>query len=351
MIVDIDKLRVCRFWGGTDVNNIYEGNAGEKINTMCSVEFVAEYLFLREKLNIYQSSYYNRFKIKHPDNPLSAEQDCLLFINLIKDVEKNGILEAVPVFKLTDDTYILKDGHHRVSIAYVLNKKNVEVKIEDEILYVWDLKDEEINQAVNIYSKVYPQFETGVTYTPVWWKNNNKYFPFREHTKRLEAILNDIVDLKGINVLDVGCAGGFFSSSISQIPNMRVLALDEKKGWIDLMELKKKQTGLKFDTQVGTIVDLNDGYKCDAAMYLDVFHVTDEPKREIQLRRLCEITKDRIYFCLGRYDYLNKGEGFLSNYCRKIFGEYGFKIKMLHVNVEDMDSYRRPIFVAKKINV
>jgi SAM-dependent methyltransferase len=194
-----------------------------------------------------------------------------------------------------------------------------------------------------------PARERHYYYPPFWEETSDKKI-IRESDIRLNTILKDIVSLEGRNVLEIGCATGYFSNAVNQIPAIRVTSVDIDAKFIEIMKVRKALTGYPSEIIHGTVRDVKRQF--DATLFIDVFFQiltnagVDEAK--YQFERICELTKHRIYFGFGHYPTSNKF-GIISDYYRRTLSKYGFNnIEMIYYGRDEEELYRRPIFVAKK---
>jgi len=367
IILDHKKIYRSRWYGEAGeegykralLNNIYY--CGVPIINLPHAAFVLEYLS-NNNVKLDDTSYYwfrKETVEKDPNYPLIYD-DCEWYKKLILDLEQNGQLDAVEVIKITDNIYEVSDGTHRASYLAVKNIP-IKVKVIWGLDCEWDLPEEEINKAIELYSNTYSYFkENRIAYLPVWWKDKKwkediEVPPIRyvrpDSVERLYAIIDDLYLLKKprINVLDIGCNTGFFSSYISQIEGFSVIGIENNAGWFKLLELQKEHSGYPNNILFGTINDVEE--ETDASIYLHTFHNTiefnglDEAKK--QFAKICELTKHKIYFCLGAYSQLNENNT-LTHFQNMFLKNYGFNVRLLYYSGRGSARYRTPIYVAEK---
>jgi hypothetical protein len=330
-------------------------------------EFVVEYLICGKDLNFENTSYFGficnigkvyNWDINYPEGSKGqAIKWCEKLTNTVEFSKKHDDT-VIAVFELCEGTYMIMNGHHRASCAYAQGKP-ITLAITDEIKKFWPELSEEHKLLIDkVFEVNYPHLK--YYYPPFWEEEKDKLV--RESTSRLNAILKDIITLKGVyvssslgrnfsRVLEIGCCTGFFSSAIDQIPAMRVTAVDSDPHFINIIRLRREFTKHPFNEVIkGTVRDIKEEF--DASLFIDVFFqilMKDGlEEAQYQFERICELTKERIYFGLGMPGVLNK-YGALSDFHRKILSKYGFNnVEMKYFGRNENSQYKRAIFVAKK---
>ena len=362
-VLKCDRRQVWAFNNG----NFYSGYAGEPITKLPACEFVVEYLVCGKDLKYENTSYFGFIKdlgiIYHWDKNFpdgingQAIKWCERLANTI-EFSKKHTDTMIAVFEVCDGVYMILNGHHRAVCAYAQGKPIC--LVIEEIKKIWELKDEQKLLIDKVFETNYPHLKY---YYPPFWEEEKDTKLLRESNSRLDAILKDIVSLKGTyvsesslswnfsKVLEIGCCTGFFSSAIDQIPAMRVTAVDSDPHFINIIRLRREFTKHPFNEVIqGTVRDIKEEF--DASLFIDVFFqilMKDGlEEAQYQFERICELTKERIYFGLGMPGVLNK-YGVLSDFHRKILSKYGFNnVEMIYFGRNENSQYKRAIFVAKK---
>lgn len=81
-----------------------------------------------------------------------------------------------------------------------------------------------------------------------WWDVNSEFKPLHEINPLRLNWINDLVDLKGKRVLDVGCGGGILSESM-HFKGAKVTGIDLGEKALNVAKLHQLESGANVDYQ------------------------------------------------------------------------------------------------------
>lgn len=81
-----------------------------------------------------------------------------------------------------------------------------------------------------------------------WWDKNSEFKPLHELNPLRLAWIDELVNLKGKRVLDVGCGGGILSESM-YFKGAEVVAIDLGEKALSVAKLHQLESGAKVEYQ------------------------------------------------------------------------------------------------------
>ena len=76
-----------------------------------------------------------------------------------------------------------------------------------------------------------------------WWNPNGKFKPLHLINPLRVSYIENKVQLKGLDILDIGCGGGILSEALSQ-KGANVTAIDLADGPLEVAKIRQKQSKL-----------------------------------------------------------------------------------------------------------
>ena len=109
-----------------------------------------------------------------------------------------------------------------------------------------------------------------------WWNPNGKFKPLHLINPLRVSYIENKVQLKGLDILDIGCGGGILSEALSQ-KGANVTAIDLADGPLEVAKIRQKQSKLDIKyKKMSTSELVNEGYKYDVITCLEMLeHVPD----------------------------------------------------------------------------
>jgi len=108
------------------------------------------------------------------------------------------------------------------------------------------------NQSVNVDPAELEKFST---LAHRWWDATSEFKPLHEINPLRLNFIDNLVNLKGKRVLDVGCGGGILSESMSQ-RGAGVTGIDLGEKALKVAQLHSLETGVKVDYQLIAVEEL-----------------------------------------------------------------------------------------------
>ena len=109
-----------------------------------------------------------------------------------------------------------------------------------------------------------------------WWNPNGKFKPLHLINPLRVSYIENKVQLKGLDILDIGCGGGILSEALSQ-RGANVTAIDLADGPLEVAKIRQKQSKLDIKyKKMSTSELVNEGHKYDVITCLEMLeHVPD----------------------------------------------------------------------------
>jgi len=109
-----------------------------------------------------------------------------------------------------------------------------------------------------------------------WWNPNGKFKPLHLINPLRVSYIENKVQLKGLDILDIGCGGGILSEALSQ-KGANVTAIDLADGPLEVAKIRQKQSKLDIKyKKMSTSELVNEGHKYDVITCLEMLeHVPD----------------------------------------------------------------------------
>ena len=109
-----------------------------------------------------------------------------------------------------------------------------------------------------------------------WWNPNGKFKPLHLINPLRVSYIENKVQLKGLDILDIGCGGGILSEALSQ-KAANVTAIDLADGPLEVAKIRQKQSKLDIKYKKRSTAELvNEGHKYDVITCLEMLeHVPD----------------------------------------------------------------------------
>ena len=109
-----------------------------------------------------------------------------------------------------------------------------------------------------------------------WWNPNGKFKPLHLINPLRVSYIEDKVELRGLDILDIGCGGGILSEALSQ-KGANVTAIDLADGPLEVAKIRQKESKLDIRYEKKSTSELVDeGNKFDVITCLEMLeHVPD----------------------------------------------------------------------------
>ena len=109
-----------------------------------------------------------------------------------------------------------------------------------------------------------------------WWNPNGKFKPLHLINPLRVSYIENKVQLKGLDILDIGCGVGILSEALSQ-KGANVTAIDLADGPLEVAKIRQKQSKLDIKYKKRSTAELvNEGHKYDVITCLEMLeHVPD----------------------------------------------------------------------------
>tara|TARA_B100002052_G_scaffold182679_1_gene166369 strand:- start:3029 stop:3721 length:693 start_codon:yes stop_codon:yes gene_type:complete len=109
-----------------------------------------------------------------------------------------------------------------------------------------------------------------------WWNPNGKFKPLHLINPLRVSYIENKVQIKGLDILDIGCGGGILSEALSQ-KGANVTAIDLADGPLEVAKIRQKQSKLDIKYKKRSTAELvNEGHKYDVITCLEMLeHVPD----------------------------------------------------------------------------
>jgi len=130
-----------------------------------------------------------------------------------------------------------------------------------------------------------------------WWDSNSEFKPLHEINPLRVGFIKSKVDLKGIELLDVGCGGGILSESMAR-EGAHVTAIDQGEKVIKIAQLHNIESKLDINYKQLNIEDfcINNNNKFDVITCLEMLEHVPEPASIVRACRSLLKPNGRIFF-------------------------------------------------------
>ena len=121
-------------------------------------------------------------------------------------------------------------------------------------------------------------------YAGEWWDKKGPYAPLHKMTPaRMQYIKEHLGDVKGLNVLDIGCGGGLVCEPLARMGG-RVCGVDADKNAIATATAHAEGQDLSIEYLNAAAEDLvEDGRQFDAVLALEILEHVSSPSHFIEL--------------------------------------------------------------------
>jgi len=115
-----------------------------------------------------------------------------------------------------------------------------------------------------------------------WWNPNGKFKPLHLINPLRVSYIEDKVELRGLDILDIGCGGGILSEALSQ-KGANVTAIDLADGPLEVAKIRQKQSKLDIKYEKKSTSELVDeGNKFDVITCLEMLEHVPDPAEIIK---------------------------------------------------------------------
>ena len=176
-----------------------------------------------------------------------------------------------------------------------------------------------------------------------WWDVNGKFKPLHMFNPVRIEYITDIVkkyfkvdkdrfDLKGLNILDIGCGGGLISEPMARL-GANVTGIDASNKNINVAKLHSKNNGLNINYLCTSPENLNNFEKFDIILNLEIVEHVDNVSLYI---KSCSklLKKNGLMFTAT----LNRS---LSSYIKAIIGAE-YILRWLPIGTHDWNKFIKP---------
>ena len=170
---------------------------------------------------------------------------------------------------------------------------------------------------MNIDEKEIDNFDM---YAHEWWNKRGPYKLIHNLTPLRVAYIESTIELKGLNILDIGCGGGLLSEALSK-KGAKVTALDASKKTIHVAKQHAKESNLDINYICSTLESYieKNKKKFDAIICFELIeHVPDQQKLVYDISKIAK--KDSSLF----FSTINRN--IISFAFAKVMAEYILKI-------------------------
>ena len=113
----------------------------------------------------------------------------------------------------------------------------------------------------------------------------------------LEILKNTFKKKKSKNILEVGCNVGLVTKTLSKIPNIGILSIDNNKQHVSIAKKKLKfEKNIKF--KVINFFDLKESQKFDVIIFREFFNILNYKKNKQIIRKSEKILNDKGFIIL-----------------------------------------------------
>ena len=113
----------------------------------------------------------------------------------------------------------------------------------------------------------------------------------------LEILKNTFKKKKYKNILEVGCNVGLVTKTLSKIPNIGILSIDNNKHHVNIAKKKLKfEKNIKF--KVINFFDLKESQKFDVIIFREFFNILNYKKNKQIIRKSEKILNDKGFIIL-----------------------------------------------------
>ena len=262
----------------------------------------------------------------------------------LSDVKRRGVQKPVTAWKL-HKKYELFGGHHRVIAARLSGQDRIYIDTKP----LDPISDENSLLVHQAYWAVWQKKKLGCgigrSYNPVPGLNS-----IRNGLDRLRMVYEELITVRGLSLLDLGCNDGYFGIALSH-HDFSVVFVDRCVPYLGVVEAKSKTLETKNKRTI-IFTDIGDFLKSvhlgeyNVILYTDVFyHTATEKGIEVAVadfRLALKLASERLIFAPGRWDKLVP-LGFTEARMIEIVMEVGRRIKYLGRD-NDGSGYCRQIY-------
>ena len=123
-----------------------------------------------------------------------------------------------------------------------------------------------------------------------WWNPNGKFKPLHLINPLRVSYIEDKVELRGLDILDIGCGGGILSEALSQ-KGANVTAIDLADGPLEVAKIRQKESKLDIRYEKKSTSELVDeGNKYDVITCLEMLEHVPDPAEIV--KNCADLTKN-----------------------------------------------------------
>jgi ubiquinone biosynthesis O-methyltransferase len=127
-----------------------------------------------------------------------------------------------------------------------------------------------------------------------WWNPNGKFKPLHLINPLRVSYIEDKVELRGLDILDIGCGGGILSEALSK-KGANVTAIDLADGPLEVAKIRQKESKLDIRYEKKSTSELVDeGNKFDVITCLEMLEHVPDPAEIV--KDCADLTKNEVIF-------------------------------------------------------
>ena len=265
--------------------------------------------------------------------------------NLMRDIVMNGILYGIEGHRLARK-FEVRNGRHRVAIAYALGMKTIPVA-EEMPLDPLDKPGLALTLIHNAYRQLILHGKRELDPESYSYNALRGRKSTRASIDRLRLIYENIITARGRTLLDLGCADGYFGVSLCYRA-FEPTFVDRDPFWLDIV--KAKLTVLDEDYPLigkDAVEYSKDMPHFAVVICIDVFdqiirkHGLDESVQF--LLRLIEHSEDFTIFSPGKWPRV-VGHGFDQRKMLEVIRLSGKRLRYIGRDNDDREAYGRELY-------